>query len=202
MQRQRQRQRQRRAVRGMAGWVRLRGTPQVRPCRLGRGLLVCAFLRTRQDRGWASCPTRPRHASGPCRGHPRNRTHPAFDSSLPPDGMGSDPVAAQRALTPVLNRSCRVEPCSTAFAVGRCRPRSAPTVCPDGTGADPVAAQRALTPGVLHGARCADPGRHLPDHSPCINAICAECGASSWAGARLWYTPWASSSHALRLSSR
>ena len=63
----------------MAGWVRLRGPLQVRPCKLGRRLLVCAVLRTRQDRGWASCPTRPRHASGPCGSRPRNRTHPAFD---------------------------------------------------------------------------------------------------------------------------
>jgi hypothetical protein len=78
-QRQRQPQQQQRAIRGMAGWVRLQGTLQVRPCKLGRALLVCAVLRTRQDRGWASCPTRTRHASGPCRGHPRNRTHPAFD---------------------------------------------------------------------------------------------------------------------------
>ncbi len=51
------------------------------PCKLGRRLLVCAVLRTRQDRGWASCPTRPRHASGPCGSRPRNRTHPAFDRS-------------------------------------------------------------------------------------------------------------------------
>ncbi len=51
------------------------------PCKLGRRLLVCAVLRTRQDRGWASCPTRPRHASGPCGSRPHNRTHPAFDSS-------------------------------------------------------------------------------------------------------------------------
>ena len=83
------------------------------PWGLGRGLLVCAVLRTRQDRGWASCPTRPRHASGPCRSHPLNRTHPAFDSfprsvgtalcsggCRPLVGTGSDPVAAQRALTP------------------------------------------------------------------------------------------------------
>ena len=40
------------------------------PCKLGRRLLVCAVLRTRQDRGWASCPTRPRHASGPCGSRP------------------------------------------------------------------------------------------------------------------------------------
>ena len=33
---QRQRQRQKRAFRGVAGWVRLRGTLQVRPCKLGR----------------------------------------------------------------------------------------------------------------------------------------------------------------------
>ncbi len=66
----------------MAGWVRLRGALQVRPSRLGSRLLVCAFLRTRQDRGWASCPTRPRHASGPCGSRPRNRTHPAFDRFL------------------------------------------------------------------------------------------------------------------------
>ncbi len=68
----------------MAGWVRLRGALQVRPSRLGSRLLVCAFLRTRQDRGWASCPTRPRHASGPCGSRPRNRAHPAFDSFLRP----------------------------------------------------------------------------------------------------------------------
>jgi len=46
------------------------GALQVRPCKLGRRLLVCAVLRTRQDRGWASCPTRPRHASGPCGSRP------------------------------------------------------------------------------------------------------------------------------------
>jgi hypothetical protein len=34
---------------------------------LDGALLVCAVLRTRQDRGWASCPTRPRCASGPWR---------------------------------------------------------------------------------------------------------------------------------------
>gem|GEM_PF-4875353 len=78
-QRQRQRQRQKRASRGMAGWVRLRGTLQVRPCKLDRRLLVCAVLRTRQGPGWGGCPTRPRHASGPCGSRPRNRTHPAFD---------------------------------------------------------------------------------------------------------------------------
>ena len=97
----RQQQRQR-AIRGMAGWVRWRRRRKPRsavrpscwqlcvralakqcfaskapsPQGLGRGLLVCAFLRTGQDRGWASCPTRPRHASGPCRGHSRRRTHP------------------------------------------------------------------------------------------------------------------------------
>ncbi|MBA0243259.1 hypothetical protein D7Y16_10230 [Stenotrophomonas maltophilia] len=32
----RQDQHQKRAIRGMAGWVRLRGTLQVRPCKLGR----------------------------------------------------------------------------------------------------------------------------------------------------------------------
>ncbi|TFZ44096.1 hypothetical protein E5C33_15745 [Stenotrophomonas maltophilia] len=35
-QRRRQRQRQKRPFRGMAGWVRLQGTLQVRPCKLGR----------------------------------------------------------------------------------------------------------------------------------------------------------------------
>ncbi|TIL16688.1 hypothetical protein E4419_06090 [Stenotrophomonas maltophilia] len=40
---------------------------------------MCAVLRTRQDRGWASCPTRPRRASRPCGSRPRTRTHPAFD---------------------------------------------------------------------------------------------------------------------------
>jgi len=37
-QRQRQKQRQKPAFRGMAGWVRLRGTLQVRPCKLGRAI--------------------------------------------------------------------------------------------------------------------------------------------------------------------
>ncbi len=69
------------------------------PWGLGRGLLVCAVLRTRQDRGGASCPTRPRYTSGPCRGHSRNRTHPAFDSF--PRSVG------------------------TAYCSGRCRPWSA-----------------------------------------------------------------------------
>jgi len=77
---QQQQQQQKLISCGEAGWVRLRGPLQVRPCKLGRRLLVCAVLRTRQDRGWASCPTRPRHASGPCGSRPRNRTHPAFDS--------------------------------------------------------------------------------------------------------------------------
>ncbi|KAA8995043.1 hypothetical protein FJU31_16000 [Stenotrophomonas cyclobalanopsidis] len=78
----RRRQLQKLGFRGLAGWVRLRGTLQVRPCKLGCRLLVCAVLRTRQDQGWASCPTRPRHASGPCGSRPLNRTHPAFDSLL------------------------------------------------------------------------------------------------------------------------
>ncbi|CRD67127.1 conserved hypothetical protein [Stenotrophomonas thermophila] len=66
------------------GWI-VWGPLQVRPCRLGRRLLVCAVLRTRQDRGWASCPTRPRHASGPCGSRPQP-THPP--------GHGQFPVAA------------------------------------------------------------------------------------------------------------
>ncbi|QBL40355.1 hypothetical protein MG068_07455 [Stenotrophomonas sp. ASS1] len=63
---QQQQQQQQRAFRRMAGRCRSAGALQVRPCKLGSRLLACAFLRTRQDRGWASCPTRPRHASGPC----------------------------------------------------------------------------------------------------------------------------------------
>ncbi|AVJ34053.1 hypothetical protein CLM74_15365 [Stenotrophomonas sp. MYb57] len=86
-QQQQQQPKQKPAFRGMAGWVRLRGALQVRPCKLGRALLECAVLRTRQDRGWASCPTRPRHASGPWRSRPRNRTHPAFDRSPRSVGM-------------------------------------------------------------------------------------------------------------------
>ncbi len=39
----------------------------IHPCKLVGALLVCAVLRTRQDRGSASCPTRPGHASGPWR---------------------------------------------------------------------------------------------------------------------------------------
>ncbi len=77
--RQVQQPKQKRVSWGRPGWGRLRGPLQVHPCKLGRRLLVCAVLRTRQDRGWASCPTRPRHASGPCGSRPRNRTHPAFD---------------------------------------------------------------------------------------------------------------------------
>ncbi|CAM4416819.1 hypothetical protein STLA111740_17455 [Stenotrophomonas lactitubi] len=42
--------------RGLAGRCRSAGAPQVRPCRLGSRLLVCALLRTRQDRGWAGRP--------------------------------------------------------------------------------------------------------------------------------------------------
>ena len=99
-------QQQQRAIRGMAGrcgWAghavnpppgagpaaggcafgRLRsGASQAKrphPWGLDGALLVCAVLRTQQDRGWASCPTRPRHASGPCGSRPRNRPHPAFD---------------------------------------------------------------------------------------------------------------------------
>ncbi len=56
-------------VLGRAG-VGWRDTLQVHPCKLDGALLMCAVLRTRQVRGWASCPTRPRHASGPWRGHP------------------------------------------------------------------------------------------------------------------------------------
>ncbi|PII15654.1 hypothetical protein CR920_07510 [Stenotrophomonas indicatrix] len=37
-QQQQQRQRQRLVSCGMAGWVRLRGTLQVRPCKLGRAI--------------------------------------------------------------------------------------------------------------------------------------------------------------------
>ncbi|TQM05547.1 hypothetical protein FB552_3232 [Stenotrophomonas maltophilia] len=54
---------------GRAGGT-AQGALQVRPCKLDRRLLVCAVLRTRQDRDWASCPTRPRHASGPCGSRP------------------------------------------------------------------------------------------------------------------------------------
>ena len=92
----------------MAGWIRLRGTLQVplrgpaQPLAAVRSGACEAMLRKQsalthvssvaacscaqscaheQDRGWASCPTRPRHASGPCGSRPRNRTHPAFDRS-------------------------------------------------------------------------------------------------------------------------
>ena len=67
------------AIRGVAGWVRLRGrckyvhVSSVAACSCA---LSCAHGKT----GWASCPTRPRHASGPWRSRPRNRTHPAFYS--------------------------------------------------------------------------------------------------------------------------
>ncbi len=89
------------------------GGRSTHPWGLGRGLLVCAVLRTRQDRGWASCPTRPRHASGPCGSHPLNRTHPAFDS-FPRSAV--DPRHAWMNVGMIEVRCCKVEPCSTASA--------------------------------------------------------------------------------------
>ncbi len=75
-----------RAGRGRGGW---RGTPQVRPCRLVRRLLAYAILRTRQDLGWASCPTRPTHASGPC-----GATAPPTPTP-PPQKVGRRPWISQ-----------------------------------------------------------------------------------------------------------
>ena len=48
-------------------------------------MLVCAVLRARQDRGWASCPTRPRHASGPWRQRSCQPTPPRL-RQFPGDG--------------------------------------------------------------------------------------------------------------------
>ncbi len=56
---------------GGCAFGRLRGMPRKQaPSPLGARprLARVRFLRTPQDRGRASCPTRPRHASGPCRG--------------------------------------------------------------------------------------------------------------------------------------
>ena len=56
---------------GGCAFGRLRGMPRKQaPSPLGARprLARVRVLRTRQDRRWASCPTRPRHASGPCRG--------------------------------------------------------------------------------------------------------------------------------------
>jgi len=95
------------------------------PWGLVGALLVCAVLRTRQDRGWASCPTRPRHASGPwrlrsCIGPPppldsfrgartgRAESRARAKAKKAANGclfrLGSDPFAQQRALTQVLQR--------------------------------------------------------------------------------------------------
>ena len=45
------------------------GRSRIHACLVSR-LLVCAVLRTRQDRGWGSCPTRRTHASDPWRSTP------------------------------------------------------------------------------------------------------------------------------------
>ncbi len=55
------------------------------PWGLDGALRVCAVLRTRQDRGWASCPTRPRHASGPWRQRSCQPTSP-HPRQFPGDG--------------------------------------------------------------------------------------------------------------------
>ncbi|AVK73221.1 hypothetical protein CEQ03_22770 [Stenotrophomonas maltophilia] len=71
----RQHQRQKRAFRGMAGWVRLRGTLQVRPCKLDRRIHAAHAPATGPtppstvSRGWWWVPTVGRHPSrsGRCR---------------------------------------------------------------------------------------------------------------------------------------
>ncbi len=63
------------------GWT-AQGALQVRPCKLGRRLLVRAVLHARQGQGWASCPTRPRHASGPCGSRPC-AAHPPGHGQFP-----------------------------------------------------------------------------------------------------------------------
>jgi len=78
----------------MAGRCRTAGTPQVRPCRLGRGLLVCAVLRTRQDRGWA--PAQP--ARGMPRAHAADTPH---SDTAPPLTVSRDLVGPCHAwMTP------------------------------------------------------------------------------------------------------
>ncbi|EMF62823.1 Hypothetical protein EPM1_0499 [Stenotrophomonas maltophilia EPM1] len=52
---------------GGGGVVTLAGTRKSPSMVLDGALLVRAVLRTRQDRGWASCPTRQSHAPGPWR---------------------------------------------------------------------------------------------------------------------------------------
>ncbi len=64
---------------GGSGWA-FRGTAQVHPCSLDRRLRVCAILRTRQGRGWASCPTRRAHAPDPCGSRPLQPTPNRHDS--------------------------------------------------------------------------------------------------------------------------
>ena len=91
----------------MAGWVRLRGTLQVRPCKLGRRLLVCAVLRTRQDRGWASCPTRPRHASGPCGSRPCP-AHPPGHGQFPAAAAGKNKIKFKRGSRAARTRRGRI----------------------------------------------------------------------------------------------
>ncbi len=84
----RQLQKQKPAFRVMTGWVRLRGTLQVRPCKLGR--------RIHAAHAPATGPTPPSTVS--C-----ELLEPAADGGCRPwVGTGSDPVAAQRALPPAL----------------------------------------------------------------------------------------------------
>ena len=56
---------------GGCAFSRMRGNAsqamRLHPWRLVGALLVCAVLHKRQDRGWASCPTRPAHAPDPWR---------------------------------------------------------------------------------------------------------------------------------------
>ncbi len=96
------------------------GSLQVRPCKLGRRLLVRAVLHARQGQGWASCPTRPRHASGPCGSRPcAAPPPPATDSfrARPPRNKKEK----------IKSGSGSLRSASTHGVDLPCRPRSTPT---------------------------------------------------------------------------
>ncbi|QBL41135.1 hypothetical protein MG068_11640 [Stenotrophomonas sp. ASS1] len=91
---QEQRPKQQRAFRGTAGWVRLQGALQVRPCKLGR--------RIHAAHAPATGPTPP---STDFRDLPERHELHLVGVDLGRHVLaakGSDPVAAQRALTPRL----------------------------------------------------------------------------------------------------
>ncbi len=124
---------------GVTAGMGSRDTPQVRPCRLRDRLRECAILRTRQGRGWASCPARPTHASDPCGGGSREPI-PAVPWTLrrragEERAVGRLFVEGRRAWlgitgrTNVAPRRSRAERCSAALAPPPLTAPGLPTNC-------------------------------------------------------------------------